>query len=96
VYNYSSSPSMMNVTATATGGVVINVGVYNGSMSTPTIRNSSITGTTNSILSELSAAFVAYTMLGGGAVVGGDFTCVDVINDSFALLDVLCVGPVGP
>ena len=83
-----SSPSMNNVTATATGGAG-NFGVYNTS-SSPTIRNSSITGTTNSIFNEGSTAQVADTALGGGNVVGGGFTCVGAYTTAFVALPVDC------
>ena len=84
----SSSPSMNNVTATATGGSG-NFGVYNTS-SSPTIRNSSITGTTNSIFNSGSTAQVADTALGGGNVFGGGFTCVGAYTTAFVALPVDC------
>jgi hypothetical protein len=91
VYNESSSPSMDNVTATATGGTNNNYGVYNGDSSSPTIRNSSITGTTNSIRdsSSSSSSQVADTAL-GGVVTGGGFTCVGVYDTAFAPLNASC------
>ena len=76
-----SSPSMNNVTATATGGAN-NYGVINIS-SSPTIRNSSITGTTNSIFNDSSTAQVAVSMLDGLRDGGGIF-CVGVYDESFA------------
>ena len=90
VYNTSSSPSMNNVTATATGGTTFNYGVYNNS-SSPSIRNSSITGTFNSIYNDTSTALVADTMLEGGAVTGGGFTCVGVYTELFVELAGTCV-----
>jgi hypothetical protein len=90
VYNEESSPSMNDVTATAIGGVnVTNYGVYNVS-SSPTIRNSKITGTTNSIRNDIdSTAKVADTML-DGFLSGHDdccsistFKCVGVYNADF-------------
>ena len=76
------------MTATATGGTIVNYGVLNNS-SSPTIRNSSITGTTNSIVnSSSSSARVADSML-DGFVTGGFFTCVGVHND-FVALDENC------
>ncbi len=81
---------MNNVTATATGGAG-NFGVYNSS-SSPTIRNSSISGTTNSILNEGSTAQVADTALGGEAD-GGAFFCFGVYNTDFAAANEVCVIP---
>ena len=121
VYNFvSSSPSMNNVTATATGGtdnygvyneLVVAVdeqcdrhrhrrhqqqlGVYNVSSSSPTIRNSSITGTTNSIFNDSSLVKVADTALGGPTVAGGGFTCVGVYTTAFVALDADCT-PITP
>jgi hypothetical protein len=79
---------MNNVTATATGGT-FNVGVANFSSSTAEIRNSSITGTTNSIFNGTepsSSAQVADTALGGGNVAGGGFTCVGAYTTAFVAL----------
>jgi hypothetical protein len=77
VYNSSSSPSMNSVTATATGAQR-NYGVYNNASSS-TIRSSSITGTTNSILSfgETSSSRVADTIL-DGPITGPGFACSSV------------------
>jgi len=63
--------------------------VYNSS-SSPTIRNSSISGTTNSILNEGSTAQVADTALGGGNVAGGGFTCVGAYTTAFVALPGNC------
>jgi hypothetical protein len=83
VYNDSSEPSMLHVTATATGGS-FNYGVGNLSSSSPSIRNSSITGTTNSIFnSELSSAKVANTVLSGVVKPGAGLTCVGVYDTDF-------------
>ncbi|MFT6290399.1 MAG: hypothetical protein ACJAR2_000987 [Ilumatobacter sp.] len=78
VYSFSSSPTMNNVTATATGGTE-SVGVYNKSASSSTIHSSSITGTTNSILSfgETSSSRVADTIL-DGPITGPGFACSSV------------------
>ena len=82
---------MNNVTATATGGSSQNYGVYNNS-SSPKIRNSSITGTTNSIFNSGSTAQVADTAL-GGAVAGSGFTCVGVYDTDFVAANESCVTP---
>jgi len=63
--------------------------VSNRSFSSPSIRNSSITGTTNSIENSLSSAKVADSML-DGFVDGTSFTCVGVHND-FVALDEDCL-----
>ena len=89
VRNFSSSPSMNNVTATATDGVS-SYGVYNSASSTAEIRNSSITGTTNSIENSGSSAQVADTALGGGNVAGGGFTCVGAYTTAFVALSGDC------
>jgi len=70
------------VTATATGGNG-NYGVINITSSSPTIRNSSITGTTNSIVNNGSTAQVADSMLDGSRDGNGIF-CVGVYDESFA------------
>jgi hypothetical protein len=86
----SSSPSMTNVTATATGGTN-SYGVYNNSFSLPSIRNSSITGSPNSIVnSGSSSAQVADTMLDGPVDAGGGLACVGVYTTAFAALGVNC------
>ena len=84
-------PAMTNVTA---AGGDSNFGVYNNS-SFPTIRNSSITGTTNSIRNSTdpsSSAHVADTAL-GGAVDGTRFFCVGVYDTDFTPANGSCVTP---
>ena len=95
VYNtQSSSPSMNNVTATATAtatGGGVNYGVQNDS-SSPTIRNSSFTGSTNSIRnSGTSSAQVADTMLDGPVDAGGGLACVGVYTTAFVALNNSCL-----
>ena len=85
VNSSSPSPTMNNVTATATGGTNSSYGVYNDLVSSPKIRNSSITGTTNSIFNDSSSAQVADTMLDGPVTAGNGLTCVGVHNDFVAL-----------
>ena len=90
VYNTGSSPSMMNVTATATGGTN-NRGVYNNSSSSPSVRNSSITGDDYSISnSGTSSAQVADTMLDGTVTAGGGLTCVGAYDETFSALNASC------
>jgi len=76
------------VTATATGGV-FNI----SSLSSPSIRNSSLTGSDSSILnSNTSSAQVADTMLSGTVDAGGDIACVAAYDTAFAALDADCAG----
>jgi hypothetical protein len=90
VFNNSSSPAMHNVTASASGSTYDNFGVHNIELSVPAIRNSSITGSTNSIRNGFdSTAKVANTMLDGTAS-GTGFTCIGVYNTSFAALNANC------
>jgi hypothetical protein len=74
------------VTARARAGSASNYGVYNASTSTPTIRNSSITGTQNSIFNDSSSALVVATELDGD-VTGSGFTCVGAYTASGGLDD---------
>ena len=80
-------PAMTNVTA---AGGDSNFGVYNNSSSS-TIRNSSITGTTNSIfnIGTDPSAQGADTAL-GGSVTGGEFTCVGVYGTDFVARSSQC------
>jgi len=98
VYNISSStiatPTMNNVTATATGGTN-NYGVTNdGSLTT--IRNSSITGDTNSIRNlTYGSAKIANTTLDGtdnnsSGRLGGVFACAAVNDANFDALNEVC------
>jgi hypothetical protein len=79
-------PATTNVTAT---GGDSNYGVYNNS-SFPTIRNSSITGTTNSIFNDGSTAQVADTMLDGQVVAGNGIACVGAYDETFSALNAQC------
>ncbi len=80
---------MNNVTATATDGTN-NRGVGNFVSSSPTIRNSSLTGSDSSIVnSNTSSVKVADTAL-GGAVDGDGFFCVGVYNTDFAAANANC------
>ena len=77
----SPLPAMTNVTAT---GGDSNYGVYNNS-SSPTIRNSSITGTTNSIfnIGTDPSAQVADTALGGSVTRWRVYVCWGVRRNVF-------------
>jgi hypothetical protein len=88
VRNDSSSPTMTNVTATASGGSS-NYDVFNGSSSSPTIMHSAFSGTV-SIYNSSSTAKVGATML-GGSVTGTGFTCVGAYNASFTALGAGCL-----
>ncbi|WP_394931481.1 hypothetical protein [uncultured Ilumatobacter sp.] len=64
--------------------------MYNSSSSSPSIRNSSITGSTNSIVNDgTSSVKVADTALGGEAD-GGVKLCVGAYTTGFAALDANC------
>ncbi len=78
----SSSPTMTNVTATASGGSN-SYGVQNQNSSSLTIRNSSLIGGSNSIKNNGSTVKVANTML-DGALVGGTFICFNNYDADFA------------
>ena len=97
VYNTSSSPTMNNVTATGekiASTLSTAFGVYNTSdlsVSSPSIRNSSITGSTHSISNDnTSNAKVADTAL-GGSVTGSGFTCVGAYTTGFVALGTGCL-----
>ena len=96
VFNNGSSPIMSNLTATATGTRGEIYGVSNFRGASPTIRNSWVTGTTNSVINIVqsgqpaSSAKVADTTL-NGAVAGGGFTCVGVHNADFDSLSTACL-----
>ncbi len=82
VLNNSSSPTMTNVIATASGGTN-NFGVQNKD-SSPTIRNSSLIGGSNSIKNNgTNTVKVANTMLDGD-LVGGTFICFNNYDAGFA------------
>ena len=67
-------------------------GVYLVAYSSPTIRNSAITGTTNSIFNDsFRFAKVADTALGGAVGGTGVFTCIGVYDTAFARLGTSCV-----
>ena len=86
VYNSSSSPSMMNVTASGTSASGTSFGVSN--VSSPSIRTSALSGSTNSLSNDSgSSAEVAATMLDGTVpLVGGDLTCVGAYDENFVAL----------
>jgi len=61
--------------------------VYNGSSSSPSIRTSALTGSTNSLRNSVdSSAEVADTMLDGTVLVGGGLTCVGAYDENFVAL----------
>ena len=67
VYNWSSSPTMTDVTATASGGTsFLNGGVVTDGDSSPTIRQSKLSGSGNSLVqSGVGTPKVALTQLEG-------------------------------
>lgn len=89
VYNDNfSAPVMTHVTATAEGGNN-NFGLFNQYASS-TIKTSSISGTTNSILNGSSSTVKVGASMLEGSVTGGGFTCVGVYDENFAALDTSC------
>jgi hypothetical protein len=102
VYNaLSSSPTLTDVVALAGDGVGVNHGVFNRDTSSPTIRTSTITGSTTSINNYLADEFddtssrVADSLLDGPINVAGPFsgpfTCVGAYDASFVELDTDCL-----
>jgi hypothetical protein len=94
VQNSSSWTTMTNVTATATGASDTNYGVTNGGAPTR-IRNSAITGDTNSIFGNgTTNIYVGNTMLNGpvDTYVGStaDFNCFGVHTFYFQPLNSIC------
>ena len=90
VQNDSSSPTMTGITATATSGPVGAYGVSNVFSSSPTIRNSVISGATSIINQFGGTVTVSNSTLLGGAVGGIGFTCRFVINPTG--IDTDCLG----
>jgi hypothetical protein len=77
----SSNPTMTNVTATASGGSM-NIGMYND-LSSPTIRNSRISGTNDSLWQTGGTIKVAVTQLVGGVSrMGGTLQCFNNYNEN--------------
>ncbi|MEI8237903.1 MAG: hypothetical protein WCI22_00650, partial [Actinomycetota bacterium] len=95
IYNYASSPyngsspTMTNVAVTATSGGTNNYGIYNSGVSAMTVRDSFISGTTNSIYSAGGAVRVADTRLNAPA--SGSMTCINAFDAAtFAVLNPSC------
>ncbi|MEM7114593.1 MAG: pectinesterase family protein [Chloroflexota bacterium] len=85
IYNNASSPTLNNVTVDASSPLTGGYGVYNDSSSLPIIRNSALTGGTNSIGNfNSSSAQIANTMLVGSPIGAGTYTCFNTYDDSFA------------
>jgi hypothetical protein len=84
VLNASGSPIMTNVTATASGDAT-NIGVQNSSPSPtdgPTIKQSTLIGSHNSLLHEGGTAKVALSQLVGPITrAGGTLQCFNNYND---------------
>ena len=86
VYNISSSsPTMMNVTVSASGAN--NYGVTNNGSGTVRINHSVITGSTASVLSNSSTAttYIGNTQLSGGMAskTAGTLTCAGVYDENY-------------
>ncbi|MFT6156829.1 MAG: hypothetical protein ACI9I4_001737, partial [Neolewinella sp.] len=90
VSNSSSSPDMDNVTATASGGTS-STGVSNSSSSSPTIKDSEITGSINSLFNTSTSSLNVFTsQLDGPITVGGGATCLDSHNGAGLALSSSC------
>lgn len=84
VRNTTSSPMMNNVTASGIGGTS-SYGVYSDNSSSPVIRNSALTGVTNSIINVSSSSTqLANTLLEGPLSGTSTFTCFNNYDTSFA------------
>ena len=83
VYNANSSPTLTDVTATASGST-FDVGVYN-EQAGPTIRQSVLSGSHSSLQQVDGTAKVALTQLVGQvAVNGGTLQCFNNYNANMA------------
>jgi hypothetical protein len=83
VFNTTSSPTMTDVTATASGGN-FNYGVYNDG-SSPTIRQSKLSGSTNSLYQLDGTAKVALTQLEGPVSrLSGTLQCFNNFDQNLA------------
>jgi hypothetical protein len=85
VYNVSSSPTMTAVTATGSGGT-FNYGVFNDGGSSPTIRQSKLSGSSNSLWHGIGGtAKVALTQLEGPVSrTGGTLQCFNNFDQNLA------------
>jgi hypothetical protein len=84
VFNSNSNPTMTDVTATASGGSSANYGVWNQNNSSPTIRQSELSGTTDALAqTDGGSSKVALSQLVGG-VGGGPVQCFNNYNENMA------------
>jgi hypothetical protein len=87
VFNSGSSPTITDVTATASGGSSANYGVWDQTGSSPTIKQSKLSGTTNSLFHDPAfgggTAKVALSQL-VGPVGGSSFQCFNNYNLTMA------------
>jgi len=84
VYNNSSSPTMTDVTAKASGGAYYDRGVYNAS-SSPLIKRSTMDGDLDGLYADGdSTATVSQSTIVGGVGGDGGKTCVACDNGSGA------------
>ena len=86
IYNTNSSPEVTNAIATASGATIQNIGVRNTDSSSPTIRNSVLTGTTYSVYRSSGTPKVANSQLDGPLSSG--VTCFG--NYDASLVAVVC------
>jgi hypothetical protein len=87
VFNSGSSPTMTDVTATASGGSSANYGVWDQTGSSPTIKQSKLSGTSNSLWHDPAfgggTAKVALSQL-VEPVGGSSFQCFNNYNENMA------------
>jgi hypothetical protein len=79
----NSSPTMTDVTATASGVTLANYGVWNQRSSSTTIRQSKLSGSTNSLFQQGGTAKVALTQL-VGQVSGSTLQYFNNYNENMA------------
>jgi hypothetical protein len=92
VYNsVSSSPNLLNATATASSTVGSGYGAWNSGLTTaPVFRDSRLTGSTSSIHHTSSATTRVTNSVLGGPVSGTGFTCVGVHDLALTPLNRAC------
>ena len=91
VENFSSSPTMTNVTASGSGGT-INRGVYCATSGTIRINHCVIKGSTNTVWNGSGVTtYVGNTQLDGGPVSNtGTLTCAGVYNENYTFYPSTC------
>lgn len=97
VYNASSSPTMSNLNIAASEALVFNYGIRNASSSSSArIRNSSISGTTNSVAASTGSGAKETYIIGSNLAgpVAGDPLCASTFtSDGLRLSNVCAIMP---